>query len=251
MKKYINILPLAALLACVSCQEEGLMTFGQEHHIYFEKFYKDAIAPGKEKADSTIASFFFENDDVSEIDAKIVVNMTGRLLERDAMFKLKVVPDMTTALPDEYKLQESYTFRAHNVPEGAKNQSDTIAIRMFRSARLKSMPHGVKLTVELMPMGEIQLGQTERTRAVIVLTRDAVKPEWWDADVTNNLFGEYSSRKYKLFLLNIDKQATLNEDMLRKAPYKAIKLVRQFKQWLVEHPEQAKEEDGSVMTVNV
>ena len=39
MKKYIYILPLAALLACVSCQEEGLMTFGQEHHIYFEKFY--------------------------------------------------------------------------------------------------------------------------------------------------------------------------------------------------------------------
>ena len=136
--------------------------------------------------------------------------MTGRLLEQDATFKLKVVPDMTTALPDEYKLQDTYTFRAHNVPEGAKNQSDTIAIRMFRSSRLKSMPHGVKLTVELIPMGEIQLGQTERTRAVIVLTRDAVKPEWWDTDVTNNLFGEYSSRKYKLFLLNIDKQATLN-----------------------------------------
>ena len=93
------------------------MTFGQEHHIYFEKFYKDAAAPGKEKADSTIASFFFENDDVSEIDAKVVVNMTGRLLEQDATFKLKVVPDMTTALPDEYKLQDTYTFRAHNVPE--------------------------------------------------------------------------------------------------------------------------------------
>ena len=100
-------------------------------------------------------------------------------------------------------------------------------------------------------MGDVQLGQTERIRAVIILTRDAVRPEWWDADVTNNLFGEYSSRKYKLFLLYIDKKASLNEEMLKTAPYKAIQLVRRFKKWLDEHPEKAIEEDGSKMTVNV
>ena len=122
---------------------------------------------------------------------------------------------------------------------------------MHRSARLASMPNGVRLTVELVPLGDLKLGQTERTRAVIILTRDAVKPAWWDAEITNNLFGEYSSRKYKLFLLNIDPGATLNADMLRQAPYKAILLVRKFKQWLQEHPSQAVEEDGRPMTVNV
>lgn len=253
MKKYfyIILMSMAVIPMLTACSEEDLMYFGDEHHIYFEKFYKDAVAPGKERADSTLASFFFYTDDVNELEAKVVVNMTGRLLEKDEKFQLKVVPEMTTATPDEYKLDDFYTFRAHNVSEGATNQSDTIGIKMLRSARLKDLPHGVKLTVELVPMGELKLGQTERTRAVIILTRDAVKPVWWDVDVEHNLFGYYSSRKYKLFLLYIDPGATLNADMLKNQTWKAIALVQKFKAWLAEHPDQAVEEDGSPMTVNV
>lgn len=243
---------MAAVLAMfTACQEDELQLWETDHHIYFEKFYKDAVAPGKERADSTLASFFFYTDDVNEIEAKLVVNMTGRLLENDMPFKLRVVDEMTTANSDEYTLQDQYVFRANHVNDTATNQRDTIAVKMHRSARLKDMPNGVRLTVELVPMGELKLGQTERTRAVIILTRDAVKPEWWDAEVTNNLFGEYSSKKYKLFLLYIDPGATLNADMLEKAPYKAIQLVRKFKQWLQEHPDLAVEENGEPMTVNV
>lgn len=242
---------VAVLAMFAACQEDELQLWGNEHHIYFEKFYKDAIAPGKERADSTLASFFFYTDDVNDLDAKLVVNMTGRLLENDMPFKLKVVDEMTTANASEYTLQDQYVFRAHHVNDTSTNQRDTIVIKMHRSARLKDLPNGARLTVELVPMDELKLGQTERTRAVIVLTRDAIKPEWWDAEITNNLFGEYSSKKYKLFLLNIDPGATLNADMLKNAPYKAIQLVRQFKKWLQEHPDQAIEENGSPMTVNV
>lgn len=243
---------MAALPAMfTACQEDELQLWGSSHHIYFEKFYKDAIAPGKERADSTLASFFFYTDDVNDLDAKLVVNMSGRLLENDIPFKLKVVDEMTTANAGEYTLQDQYVFRAHHVNDTATNQRDTISIKMHRSARLKDMPNGVRLTVELVPMGDLKLGQTERTRAIIILTRDAVKPEWWDAEITNNLFGEYSSKKYKLFLLYIDPKATLNADMLKNTPYKAIQLVRLFKKWLIEHPDQAIEENGNPMTVNV
>lgn len=251
MRKYIYVILMAAVCAVSSCTEDDLMVAGNDHYIYFEKFYRDAVFPGKERADSTMASFFFLADDVKELKAPLVVNMAGRLLEYDRKFKLRVVPEMTTATPDEYKLDDTYTFRAHNVSETAKNQSDTIGIRMFKSSRLGTMSHGVKLTVELVPMDDLKLGQTDRIRAVIVLTKDAIKPEWWDAEVTNNLLGSYSSRKYKLFVLNIDPQATLNAEMLAKEPYKAIQLVRKFKQWLIAHPDQAVEEGGGTMTVNV
>ena len=252
MKKLLYLLSMTAVLGMfTACQEDELQLWGNEHHIYFEKFYKDAIAPGKERADSTLTSFFFYADEVNDLEAKLVVNMTGRLLEKDLLFKLKVVDEMTTANANEYTLQDQYVFRAHHVNDTATNQRDTITVKMHRSARLASMPNGVRLTVELVPLGDLKLGQTERTRADIILTRDAVKPAWWDDEITNNLFGEYSSRKYKLFLLNIDPGATLNADMLRQAPYKAILLVRKFKQWLQEHPSQAVEEDGRPMTVNV
>ncbi len=242
---------LVVLLTVSSCTENDLMLFGDEHHIYFDKFYKDAVAPGKETADSTLASFFFENDDVNMIEAKLVVHITGKLLTQDRKFGLRVVPELTTATPDEYKIDESYVFRANNVSAEAKNQSDTIGIKMLRSERLKDMPYGVRLCVELVPMDDLQLGQTERTRAIINLTRDAIKPEWWDAEVTSVLLGNYSSKKYKLFLTHIDPTASLNGNMLKYETYKAYELVRRFKKWLAENPDQAKEEDGRPMTVNV
>ena len=37
------------------------------------------------------------------------------------------------------------------------------------------MPKGVRLMVELVPLGNLQLGQTERTKAIVILTRDAIK----------------------------------------------------------------------------
>lgn len=251
MKQLLYLLPLPAFSLLSSCQEEALKTFGDEHYIYFDKFYKNASAPGKETADSTLASFFFFTDDVNTIDVPVVVHMAGRDLAHDETFQLKMIPEMTTATANEYKLDDHYTFRARPAAEGATNRSDTIIIKMFRSARLGSMPHGVKLTVELVPMGGLRLGQTERTRAILVLTRDAIKPKWWNREVTDNLLGEYSSRKYKLFLMNVDKKAKFNGDLIRTAPHKAIELVMQFKKWLADHPAEAVEEDGSKMTVKV
>ena len=105
--------------------------------------------------------------------------------------------------------------------------------------------------VELVPLGDLQLGQTERTKAIVILTRDAIKPAWWNKEVTELLLGEYSSRKYKLFVTHIDPTASLNESMLSDAPWKARKLVQKFKEWLGTHPDQAVEEDGSPMTVKV
>ncbi len=253
MNKYLYyILVISLTLSTFSCKKADLKVFGDEHHIYFDKFYKDAVFPGKDKAEETKASFFFLADNVKELEVPLVVHMTGRLLKKDLPFQLKVDPKMTTANADEYKLEDLYHFRANNVSEGAKNQSDTIYIKMFKTERLKDLKDGVKLTLDLVPVGDLQLGQTERTKAVIVLTRDAIKPAWWTEEVSNNLFGTYSSRKYKLFLLNIDPDITLNEDMLRENPSKAIYLVREYKKWLSEHPDEAVEEDGTTpITVNV
>ena len=43
MKQHLYFLSLTVLLLLSSCQEESLKTFGDEHYIYFEKFYKDAV----------------------------------------------------------------------------------------------------------------------------------------------------------------------------------------------------------------
>lgn len=70
---------------------------------------------------------------------------------------------------------------------------------MNRSARLNDLEEGIRLVVEIVPSDELQVGQFERSKAVIHLTKDAVKPEWWTLEVSAGLLGNYSSLKYKTF----------------------------------------------------
>ena len=55
MKRLFYFIPLAILALLVGCKEDALLTFGDDRYVYFEKFYRDAVAPGTEKADSTMA----------------------------------------------------------------------------------------------------------------------------------------------------------------------------------------------------
>lgn len=209
----------------------------------------DEEAPGTAKADSTDVTFFFAKPTDDHVMAEIVVALAGRPLTKDLHFGLKVVKDMTTATPDEYVLENSYTFRARPIPAGASLILDTIQIRMNRSARLNDLEEGIRLVVEIVPSDELQVGQFERSKAVIHLTKDAVKPEWWTLEVSAGLLGNYSSLKYKTFLENIPGAYSLDGNMIKSAPDEAIKLVKLFKQWLAENP--TEDENGLPMSVEV
>ena len=206
-------------------------------------------SPGTAKADSTDVTFFFAKPTDDHVMAEIVVALAGRPLTKDLHFGLKVVKDMTTATPDEYVLENSYTFRARPIPAGASLILDTIQIRMNRSARLNDLEEGIRLVVEIVPSDELQVGQFERSKAVIHLTKDAVKPEWWTLEVSAGLLGNYSSLKYKTFLENIPGAYSLDGNMIKSAPDEAIKLVKLFKQWLAENP--TEDENGLPMSVEV
>ena len=209
----------------------------------------DEEALGTAKAHSTDVTFFFAKPTDDHVMAEIVVALAGRPLTKDLHFGLKVVKDMTTATPDEYVLENSYTFRARPIPAGASLILDTIQIRMNRSARLNDLEEGIRLVVEIVPSDELQVGQFERSKAVIHLTKDAVKPEWWTLEVSAGLLGNYSSLKYKTFLENIPGAYSLDGNMIKSAPDEAIKLVKLFKQWLAENP--TEDENGLPMSVEV
>lgn len=251
MKKYLfPAIILLALLAS-SCDKKEVMLFNGGHEIYFEKFFMNAIAPGREQADSTTMSFFFYPDGTPDVLVSLVVNLSGTLPASDIRFGLKVVPELTTATSDEYTLDPSYTFRALEVPKGVKTVTDTIRVIMHRSARLAQIPDGVRLVVELVPNETVGLGQAERVRASIILTTRAIRPAWWTEDVERTLFGKYTEKKYKYFLNEIDKDAEMSEDLIKNRPDQAIRLVMQFKTWLLEQNPPIYEEDGSLMEVGV
>lgn len=219
-----------------ACSEKDIEPFGDRHEVYFYKFFMDEKEPGTAKADSTNVTFFFAKPTDDHVMAEVVVALAGRAITEDLHFGLEVVDEMTTAKPDEYVLDEMYTFRARPIPEDAELILDTIQIRLNRSSRLDELEKGLRLTVAIVPTAELQVGQYERSRAVIRLMKDPVKPTWWTGEVSAGLLGPYSPLKYKTFLENVPGAYELDGKMIENYPDEAIKLVKLFKQYLAENP---------------
>lgn len=219
-----------------ACEEKNIAVFEGRNQIYFEKFYMNALYPGTEEADTTRTSFFFFPENTDEIKVKLVVNLSGLELEKDLHFGLKMVEEGTTAKSEEYRLEKEYLFRKRELPTDTKEVKDTIEVSVLHSERLAELgPEGMSLVVELVPNDDVDLGQYERRRAVIIWSEVEAKPDWWTYEVEWSLLGVYSYEKYKLFLQVIDMEGEFNGDLIKNHPAKAIAMVTEFKQWLLEH----------------
>ena len=222
----IRLLFIVTLLAGIvsACGEKDIAVFEGRNQIYFEKFYMNALYPGTKEADTTRTSFFFFPENTKEIKVKLVVNLSGLELEKDLHFGLKTVEEGTTAKPEEYRLEKEYTFRKRALPTDMKEVKDTIEVSVLHSDRLAELgTDGVRLVVELVPNADVDLGQYERRRAVIVWSEVEAKPDWW------------THEKYKLFLQVVDTEGEFNENLIKNYPARAIAMVTEFKQWLLDH----------------
>ena len=137
-----------------ACEEQDIMVFGEERMVYFEKFWRDAIA-GTETADSTLITFYFNHPTDMHQQADLIVVLAGRKVEKDTPFRLRVVDELTTALPEDYTLEDEYIFRAMPVPDNATSMQDTIHIQFNRTPHLDEVDGGYRLVLEIVPTEEI------------------------------------------------------------------------------------------------
>ncbi len=248
MKKYLFFLSTIMIVFLLSCKKDEIATFQGGNEIFFEKFYVNAMYPGTESADSTTTSFFFYPEGTTEITAPLVVLLSGPLPASDLQFGLKVIPEATTANANEYSIDPHYVFKA-NLSEN--DIRDTIFVKLRYSERLKTRPEGVRLVVELVPNGQVGTGQVERIRAKIILKATAIRPAWWTSTVEANLMGVYTEKKFWLFLNEIDKTGKMSAQLINERPDEAIKLVLQFKAWLLQQNPPILEDNGNVMQVAI
>jgi len=244
-----------------SCKTEEVPIFNEENRVYFENFYMDAFAPGKEEASVNSNSFFFYPTGTKTMTIPVTVILSGKKLESDKTFRVKVVnkedvdleldEEYTTANPSEYTLEPSYTFHANTITEESIDIRDVFNVTINYSDRLDSNPDGYKLVIELVPTEGMGVGQYERRRAVIVFSKNPSKPKWWDDEVTDNLLGEFSVKKFKLFLTHADVNSFVNKKSIEETPGKVKEIVFTFKSWLANQASPILEEDGTEMTLNV
>lgn len=195
IKKYIGSICMLILLLA-SCSQDDLMKYDVSTHSLY-------IPTGGKTARIDTAFFSFKHHlNVDDYKVRFGVKMNGPLLEVDKAFKVEVVKEKTTALPEDYTLPAEQIFHA-GVWE------DSIYVTLHRTPHLTQ--DQVRLTIRLVPNEHFDVATymidldnsyiyKESLTATISFCDMISKPEWWDARITNFYFGAYSDNKYKYFI---------------------------------------------------
>lgn len=216
-----------ALVIMTSCKKDDIMNYEGDNYIQFAKNYED----------SSLFSFLsFPNDDQAVVP--IPVELVGRPGDKDRTYKISVLKSATTASDANYSLPASFTLKANKV-------ADTAWITLKKTPELSIKP--VKLVLKIEPSDDLKVGQIDHTLSILYISNVIARPDWWDDNVEGRFLGEYSDKKYKLFILvtGVSDLTDANQDQIRS--YTIM-----FKNYLLKEKDEGRtvyEDNGTEMMV--
>lgn len=222
MKIKNHILALFAMgciaLPMISCSEEGILVNSNDTaYVIFDKDFTK---------DTTTVSFKMYNDGENPRIA-IPVKCFGQVQDEDLHFRIAADESRTTLAPNLYKLPEDCVIK-HDQEE------NVVYVEMIKSAEMATKTF--ILALQVVEEGKVKQGTKEYARAIISVSDQIFKPDWWsvnDAGSVDNpensvetyYLGDYSEDKYLMFLNELKKDDMVfdgkNKQVLRKY---AIKL---------------------------
>lgn len=232
MKQYILLSLLA--LSFFSCSEDEIKPYSGEQYLYFSalKDFKDEF---QQEAEGIEISF----NNYPLVDGLIVdlsIGLVGDPFSVATPYKVSVVADKTTALPENYELPSNPMFKPY-VGE------DVLPLKLIKTARLKE---DVDLVLKIEP-NEFIAGSVKQYETIkIVFNNVESKPLWWTSVVQRNYLGTYSREKYEALIRFGGEEASDFGNLT--AAQKRLCALR-LKQAIVDYD--LKEKDGKSMTVPV
>ncbi|WP_294139418.1 DUF4843 domain-containing protein [uncultured Sanguibacteroides sp.] len=230
MKKIYTLLFVAGFWGMMlSCDRDDIMLYTAGDYIQFVK----------NLVDSSTCSFLAYPDD-NQLLFPVVVEVVGKPSTEDRNYKIVVADEYTNATTANYDLPASFVMKAGKVIDTCWvtfKKTDEIATRALR----------LSLKLEVTP--DFRLGQTDRLGNIIYVSNMIAKPDWWNSTVTNSYLGEYSDKKYRLFIQETG-MADIDSDNTDELRYYTII----FKNYLLKEKDKGtpvKEENGMEMTVEL
>ncbi len=191
-----SLIALIAMSTFISCQEEEILVNSNDISYIF--FAKDM------QKDTTKVCFEFypmeEGMQVKEAEISLDVIMSGKLQEKDLDFTVSVDEKLSTFSSSQCILPEKCTINRGE-------QKGLVTIRLKNSPDLKTEKKLLALKVNA--EGEVKEGIKRYSRALLLITDQLVKPDWWSYKDQNNgtassvdryYLGEYSEVKYRLLI---------------------------------------------------
>lgn len=182
MKQSISLLIVVAFafISITGCEEEKLTTYSGDFFVQF----------AKENSDSTNVSFmFYPGQDY--IDFPLVLELVGVASSQNLNYKVVADTEYTTASGQHYSLPETQVFQANSYV-------DTLYVRLNKTDDLKTKK--VRLLLRIESTADLKIGKIEQSTAVIWFSNTLTKPSWWNSDIDSYYLGEYSNKKYELFI---------------------------------------------------
>jgi hypothetical protein len=225
----INIVLLFSIIILASCTKEEIPLYDSEDYIYFkmdnESEYIQAfsLCPGKES-----------------VEVPVVIELIGNISDKDRKIAYSIVTEETTAAPENYDLPETFTF--------AKGKNiDTIYVKLNNTAALKNEIKTLALKLE--NSDDLLVGLPTNSVLHLKMHDKLAKPNWWNETIVNEFLGDYSDKKFQLFIevTGVADLANKDEDFIRN-------YVLKFKYYLQQQRDagnEVLEEDGAPMTVTI
>lgn len=213
MKQNIILLITAIFTTILStgCEEQELTTYNGDYFVQFEK----------KTADSTNFSFmFYPGKDY--IDYPIPLQLVGIASDKNMTYKITVDTKSTTATSQHYSVAEQQIFHAGRY-------IDTLYVRLNNTADLKQKK--VRLELHIESTSDLKVGKIEQSVAIFWISNTVTKPLWWNSDIDTYYLGEYSNKKYELFIQVTGVFDLTDMDASLKRSY-----ALQLKEYLSEHP---------------
>lgn len=176
MKRYtLLLLPVLCLLAC---SEDKIEAYHGGQYLYFSELM--------DSSDEAVEVSFYNYPLDDELTVEIALGLVGDPVKMATPYKVSVVPEKTTALPENYKLPENSEFK----PGVAE---DKLALKLIKTDKLTK---DVTLMLRIDP-NEYFTGTIAQYDTIkVVFNNVESKPLWWSADVEKVYLGAYSREKY-------------------------------------------------------
>lgn len=234
-------------LIFTSCEEKGLLI--NSNDTAYLRFANDMTK------DTTTVSFKMYNEG-EDAEIPIEVSVSGQIQEEDLHFNVSADAGLTTLSADLYVLPTDCRIRKGLL-------TDTIYITLKNDPILKTETK--ILALQVVEADAVKQGDRSYSRALISITDRLFKPDWWSVndagteDFPGNsvdwfYLGEYSEKKYQMFLDELKKDDVVfdgkDKQVLRKY---SLRLKNTLKQMNEGKPMEdwVKDEYGNVITVEV
>ncbi len=228
MKKLRSYYIISAIIVIASsCRKDHIMLYEGDNYVQFTKSYKD----------SSLFSFLALPND-NQATTPLAIELIGKPENRDRVYKLAVVKEATTAPEANYSIPATFTLRANRTV-------DTAWITVKKTPEIATKP--VRLVLKIDASEDFRVGQLDRSLSILYISNVIARPDWWDDTVEGRFLGDYSDKKYKLFI-QVTGKSDIDASNLDEVRYYTII----FKNYLLREKDAGRtvyEDNGMEMTV--